>query len=319
MSRPPPPLAAEGFRHEALLYAGREEFVQRVSRFVRDSLEQGEPVLVAVSERKIGALRAVLGADAAAAGAFFVDMEELGRNPARIIPAWRDFVAEHGSADRARGVGEPVWPGRSAAELAECERHELLLNLAFANGPTWWLLCPYDTGALDARAVDAAFRTHPYVREGDGAARSAAYRGPDAAFALFAEPLPPSPAGPSLTLEFESGPLAPIRAIVAREATLAGLERARVDDLVLAVHEAASNSLRHGGGRGSLHAWREDGSLVFEIRDGGSIADPLCGRHRPGAADPDGRGLWLANQLCDLVQVRSSASGSVVRILMRAR
>jgi anti-sigma regulatory factor (Ser/Thr protein kinase) len=30
-----------------------------------------------------------------------------------------------------------------------------------------------------------------------------------------------------------------------------------------------------------------------------------------------GRGLWLVNQLCDLVQLRSSAAGGVVRLHMR--
>jgi anti-sigma regulatory factor (Ser/Thr protein kinase) len=30
-----------------------------------------------------------------------------------------------------------------------------------------------------------------------------------------------------------------------------------------------------------------------------------------------GRGLWIANQLCDLVQIRSSAAGSVVRMHKR--
>ena len=40
-------------------------------------------------------------------------METLGRNPARIISAWHDFVAAHGGAGRPlRGIGEPIWPGR---------------------------------------------------------------------------------------------------------------------------------------------------------------------------------------------------------------
>ena len=30
-----------------------------------------------------------------------------------------------------------------------------------------------------------------------------------------------------------------------------------------------------------------------------------------------GRGLWIANQVCDLVEVRSSDEGSVVRVHMR--
>lgn len=311
-------VAADGFRHEALLYAGEAEFVERVSRFVRSSLEQGEPIMVAISSRKIRALRAALGTDGRER-VLFADMNELGRNPARIIPAWRDFVTEYANAGRLRGVGEPVWPGRSAAELAECERHELLLNVAFEDGPAWWLVCPYDTAALDAGVIDQALGTHPYESDGGSARPCAAYRGLEAASALLAEPLPQWPPGPCLTLEFESGALAPLRAVVAREAVLAGLDRARVDDLVLAAHEVATNSIRHGGGRGSLHVWREEDTLAVEVRDNGSIADLLAGRRRPPPGDPDGRGLWLSNQLCDLVQIRSSASGSVVRMLMSVR
>jgi anti-sigma regulatory factor (Ser/Thr protein kinase) len=32
-----------------------------------------------------------------------------------------------------------------------------------------------------------------------------------------------------------------------------------------------------------------------------------------------GRGLWIVNQLCDLVQIRSAPSGTVVRVHTHAR
>ena len=83
------------------------------------------------------------------------------------------------------------------------------------------------------------------------------------------------------------------------------------------VHEVVSNSIRHGGGAGTLHLWRDDDALVCEVRDGGRIDDPLVGRERPEFGRAGGRGLWLANQLCDLVQVRSFSDGSVVRLHVR--
>ncbi len=58
-------------------------------------------------------------------------MAELGRNPARIIPEVQAFTDKH-PGQRVRFVGEPIWPGRSAAEICEATRHEALLNLAFA-------------------------------------------------------------------------------------------------------------------------------------------------------------------------------------------
>ena len=42
------------FRHDALFYEGREGFVRRASAFIRDSVSNGEPILVVVSEEKIG-------------------------------------------------------------------------------------------------------------------------------------------------------------------------------------------------------------------------------------------------------------------------
>ena len=61
------------------------------------------------------------------------------------------------------GIGEPVWPGRSDAELVECSRHESLLNLAFDGGRPWRLLCPYDSVQLTPSVLAEACRNHPHL------------------------------------------------------------------------------------------------------------------------------------------------------------
>ena len=101
---------------------------------------------------------------------------------------------------------------------------------------------------------------------------------------------------------------------MARRAAAAGLDAARTADLVLAVDEVATNSLRHGGGRGTLRIWQDADALVCEVRDAGRIEDPLAGRVRPPLDRDGGRGLWLVNQLCDLVQLRTLPTGAVVRL-----
>jgi len=68
-----------------------------------------------------------------------------------------------------------------------------------------------------------------------------------------------------------------------------------------------------------LRIWREDGTLMCEVRDSGRLDDPLAGRRRPKIAAIGGHGLWIANQVCDLVQLRSFPEGSAVRIHMRTR
>jgi anti-sigma regulatory factor (Ser/Thr protein kinase) len=111
--------------------------------------------------------------------------------------------------------------------------------------------------------------------------------------------------------------LADLRTIVVQQATRAGLNDARTGELALAVNEVATNSLRHAGGRGTLLIWQELDRLVCEVRDGGHITSPLVGRQTPSVDGENGRGLWLANQLCDLVQIRSSSAGTAVRLHLR--
>lgn len=82
----------------------------------------------------------------------------------------------------------------------------------------------------------------------------------------------------------------------------------------MAVHELAMNSLVHGGGRGVLRIWRDDDAVVCEVRDSGYIDDPGIGRRLPDPDCDSGRGLWIVNQLCDLVQIRSSAEGTTIRV-----
>src|SRR5947208_9812366 len=116
-------LELTAFRHEALLYQGPGEFGNVVLPLIRGYLSSPASILVTVGPDKEAYLRSELGQDAASVQ--FVDMCSLGRNPARIIPVWRSFVAEHARDGRATlGVGEPVWPGRSPSEIEECELHE---------------------------------------------------------------------------------------------------------------------------------------------------------------------------------------------------
>ena len=305
----------EAFRHQAFMYAGLDEFVAGMTAFIRDGVAAGAPTLVVVSRPKIDLLRSVL--DGHADGVLFADMAEVGSNPARIIPAWRDFVTERSVPGRPlRGIGEPISPERSASELVECQRHESLLNLAFADTPGFWLLCPYDTGALDPAVIESARRTHPSVVEHGVAQPSDAYDGLAAVAEPFADPLPEPPAH-AAEVEVRLDALAGLRRFISAHAAAARLSAERTLDLLVAVNEIATNSVRHGGGRGLLRLWREPDALVCEVRDQGRIDKPLAGRERPQRAQVGGYGLWLANQLCDLVQVRSYPTGNVVRLHMR--
>jgi anti-sigma regulatory factor (Ser/Thr protein kinase) len=303
-----------GFSHRALLYTGEEGFVDGTLPFIHAGLDSGEPTLVVVGPRKIEILSEALNGDGDLV--HFADMVEIGTNPARIIPVWHEFVDRHAAAGSGlRGIGEPVWPKRSAAELSECRRHEELLNVAFAHAAGFDLLCPYDTSALDAAVIDAISRSHPRVIDGDGERASDTYPGVRALAAPFAEPLA-DPPDRTDWLPVDATTLAELRAHVRSHAVAAALDERLVDDLVIGVHELACNSIKHGGGHGIVGVWRSPDAVVCEVRDSGEFDAPLAGRRAPDPLLPHGRGLWLANQLCDLVQLRTGADGTVARVYM---
>ena len=129
------------FRHEAILYEGPDGFVAGTLPFIREGLEADEPMLWWSARRR--STRCAKGSAATPA--------------ASASPTWRSRPqprADHPRLARlprpppapapVRGIGEPIWASRSAAELVECQRHESLLNVAFAETAGFALLCPYD-------------------------------------------------------------------------------------------------------------------------------------------------------------------------------
>ncbi|HEY2437010.1 MAG TPA: sensor histidine kinase [Solirubrobacteraceae bacterium] len=303
--------AGRGFRHWAVLYRGEPGFVDGTLPFIREGIDAGDPTLVMVSAQKIELLRNVLGADADRV--HFEDMGQVGSNPARIIPAWQRFVDEHGGSERPlRGIGEPICATRTAPELVECQRHEALLNLAFADTVDLELLCPYDAAALDPLVIDEAQRSHPLLVTGGHEHASGSYRGLEEIAEPFNVPLPDAPPGAE-EWRFEAATLRQLRASIRRYGRRAGLDAEKADNLVIGANELASNSVVHGGGEGTARLWRDNGAVVCEVRDRGRMRLPLAGRVRPPVHKAEGRGLWLANQVCDLIQIRSLAEGTVVR------
>ena len=301
-----------GFQHRALIYRDPGDFLAGTLPFLWAGLEAGERILVAVGPEQTSLLENELGTDAGWVG--FVDMRELGRNPAAIIPLWREFVAEGGGVP-VRGIGEPVWAARSAVALEECQRHECLLNVAFDQGPDWTLLCPYDASSLGDEMLAEVADSHPLICQHGRCDPSPSFV---ADRDCFSGALPPAPISPR-TFYFEVAGLAEVRRRVGEEAERAGMDSTGIADLVTAASELAANSVMHGGGGGTLRLWSEEERLIVEVEDEGRIEEPLAGRVKPEVSQEGGRGLWLANRLCDLVQIRSGDQGTTVRLHAVAR
>jgi hypothetical protein len=90
--------------HQAFFYHGQRDYVAQIKAFADAGLASGEPVIIAVPGQRESTLRDHLGEHVC-----YADMTRLGRNPARIIGAVREFIDAY-PGQRVRYAGEPAWP-----------------------------------------------------------------------------------------------------------------------------------------------------------------------------------------------------------------
>ncbi|HEX3976989.1 MAG TPA: sensor histidine kinase [Solirubrobacteraceae bacterium] len=296
-----------GFVHEALIYRDEAELDAAVQAFLREAAAVGEPVLVALPGPHLQHMREALGEEMA--DARLEDLEQVGRNPGRLLSMIEEWVASHDG--RARVVSEVVWPGRSRAEAVEALRHEALVNHALAgSGAT--ILSPFDAQHLDDDILAGIEMTHPTVVEGGRRRAGTSYTDPMSA--MFGELWPlEDPPGPVSEHPLH-GSLIELRRAIARDPALGSLSAERRSDLVFAINEAASNAVKHGNETCLTRIWHDGDEVVTEVSSHSGIEDVMAGRRRPAADALQGRGLWLINQVCDLVELRSGASGTTLRM-----
>jgi anti-sigma regulatory factor (Ser/Thr protein kinase) len=297
--------------HAALLYRHPDQLRIALREFLADAAAAGEPVLAIMPGFQLDLLDDVL--QNGGPGVQAQDMTQAGRNPARLIPLLLDWVADADGPSRV--VSEAMWPQRSYAEAAECLRHEALLNHALADAPLS-VLCPFDIEHLGPDVIAGAELTHPRLIDEAGLRPSMVYGDPlDVA---RGESWPQvEPDTPVFELAFD-GDLWALRHALSADPLLEELDPERRENLVFAVNEAATNAVRHGDGHARARFWRDAHHVVGEVSTTTSIEDPLVGRRTPVPGALGGRGLWLINQVCDLVEVRSAPGGASVRMRVAA-
>jgi anti-sigma regulatory factor (Ser/Thr protein kinase) len=123
----------------------------------------------------------------------------------------------------------------------------------------------------------------------------------------------------ALDQRFVRGDLYAVRAAVAAHVSALGGAPQDVEDLVIVASELATNAILHGGGGGRLRLWSVDGLLALQVSDdgGGFVDAEHAGQVPQEPAASGGRGLWLARQLCDDVQIHAAPSGTAVTVLLR--
>lgn len=293
------------FRHEALRCTGPDAFSGAVTSLLGRGVRAGEACALLAPGTHIDAARVALDTDADLIS--FFDMSVAGRNPARILPAMQHLVDTHPEQRICWLAVLPV-AGPPSALATEVGMHEYLLALPDVSAWDGRLCCLYDPSELSADEVSEIETRH----------RTTPVDDPDAVLrAAMRAPLPPPPAGVE-TRSIDLTTLGALRRSIREFGGSSGLCAERVDDLVYAVNEAVTNSICHGEGQARLAMWTEAGYVVCEVRDRGRIRDPLAGRVAPEPGQSSGRGLWLVNHLCDLVQLRSSEVGTVVRMYVES-
>jgi hypothetical protein len=300
--------------HWACIYDDDSQFLETVLPFLADGLTLGEPVLAVTTPANLELLGAALGERSAevdyAESAFF------GRRPPRRVAAfYRYWKGSQGNSQggRVRILAEPVWAGRSAREITAWTRMEAALNVTLA--PTSIsMICPYDARTTDASILDDALRTHPGQVAGSRCSPSAQYSDP-AAFARSCDtgPLARPPDGAE-TFGFD-GDLRGLRRFIVGAAGAHGLTGDRADMLVLAVSEVGAYLKSRWPASATVRTWEQPGAIVCDFRQpGASITDPFLGLRPAELVPGDGDGLWLANQICDWLDIRSDPAGSTIQL-----
>jgi anti-sigma regulatory factor (Ser/Thr protein kinase) len=299
------------FTHVMALCSGAAEYLAAVRDFGQEAAASRSPMHVAVPHDRLDriqeALRFVPGR------VVTEDMGDLGRNPARLIPAARSMASDH-PYEGLYCLWEPAWPGRSSDELREIARHEALCNLAFEGQPVT-VVCLYDVAALNDEAVGYARLTHPAIAAEGLQRRNPDYLGAGRFPPGCDDPLPGPDEG--VAVMDIGARLDAVRSFCARHAYAAGLSATQATDLTIAVSELAANAFRYGGGSGVVRTWCTRDELICQVEDTGHIADPLAASRGQPIDATRGYGLWLVNKVCDLVERRTGPSGTTTRLHMR--
>jgi transcriptional regulator with XRE-family HTH domain len=167
-------VTAPMLEHRAYLYDSPDRLTQIADRFAKDGLEAGNEVLIVASKPGAAAIRKSLGTDAK--HVTFGESSEWFTMPVRTVERYTAFVRDsrNAGANWVDILGEPVWTGRSRAEIRTWTKFESMLNILCSPWPSS-INCFYDAGTLPRQICASVDGTHPEVVTPEGAHVSAGY------------------------------------------------------------------------------------------------------------------------------------------------
>src|SRR5215469_15493176 len=302
-----------GHFHEAGFYRSDAEFRALIVPFAEEGIAAGEPVILGYDDRKSALLRSWLTDPSAV---YFAGDEGLYVKPARAIATYRRLFEFHVAtgAGQIRIAGEVPHPG-NGGQFEGWDRYEAAVNTVWQDFPVWGR-CLYDTTTAPPAVLDVVERTHPRIISPSGQRReSDRYQD-----ALVFEGLPYAPdplEGSTPVAELVNRPAADARHILAR------IVRGRVpativQDLLIGVTEAVTNTQRHGRPPVTVRMWVAGDRVVVTVHDTGhGPADRLAGLVPVPSSLPDrhlGMGLWVTHQLDIDVTLGHTGDGFTVRL-----
>ncbi|MGQ0573196.1 MAG: anti-sigma factor RsbA family regulatory protein [Pseudonocardia sp.] len=300
--------------HQALPFDDVDDLVGDVAGVAAEALERDEPVVAVFPEELTGRIRERLGH--AAADVEVLPYDRCYDAAPRALARFVDTVTGH--ADRGRRptlMGGSLLVPRRPEDLLGWMQMEAVLNDALI-GVDARLVCCHPRAAYGAWADAAALATHPTVLVDRTPTPSDGYLRATAFLAANPEPVPPSLCEPAASVRFGLPGLRAARRLVGEHAARSGLPGGRVEELVMAVNEAVSNTVEHGPGTGTLRIWAGERAVTCEVHDTGGFDQPHLGLLPPAPSAPRGRGLWLIRQLPDRTRWWRDDTGTTIRMSM---
>lgn len=302
------------FVHTAVSYRSTEELVGVLAPVVQGWLTQHDRIFVSLASDRVDALRSALGEDADRVR--WSDTYHWAPHPARRLRAIQDLVEgeeRHGSG-QLRFVGEWAFTVGPPELVSEWERVDAVLNEALGDS-SLTMVCTYDVGSPAEGVVERVSCTHPFVGV-DPVFPSEGYRG---SLEYLTPPAALSPLPSSATRETGRPTPADVRSLVRRVLGATGgvgpvVPPVVVDDLAVVATEVVTNAWQVGAQSIDVACWRTDDEAGVQVDDDGpGLEDAFAGYRRPEPALVGGRGLWIARQLADLVEIAANGTGTSVR------
>lgn len=301
-------------RHAVAFHDGTEDQVRRAVALARAAVGRGERLALAVPPAVESAVREALGdKDFVALTVPHGANGGSGQTTAALRARELRALVQGGGTHAGVTVLSAHDPGLDGVDGGYWTELDAALNVALGDLPVD-LVCLYPGFPLHLEVSEGARANHPLLVEGDGFRDNPSHRCPVEVL-RDRDPSTPLVLGPpDVVHRYNSWQLHEVRAMVAQLAPALGFDPVRSEDLVLAVNEVATNAVEHGSPQAEIHLWATSGGLVCEVHDSGDLHEPLPGLVAPHPADPRGRGVWIARQLCDLLHVWRDGRGTHVRL-----